>query len=203
MGFFSKIFGDEEDEKPSILSDKNTKLYFQQAHKLMSGVVLAAYTSNRLVPSLRSGKEKYYLSICFLFGMHGSFIDEYIKNHDKRIAEYLQTIVHLFNGGLNKDISKNLFNGVNIKPNNEGGFSQQNADVCLWYLKQKISFDKPNGLFKVKLSGSHLIHSTILKLSAEDKKKYKKMGSYLDEKKTMPLFTLTKIFEDKKIKLKL
>jgi hypothetical protein len=29
------------------------------------------------------------------------------------------------------------------------------------------------------------------------------MGSYLDEKKTMPLFTLTKIFEDKKIKLKL
>ena len=64
MGFFSKIFGGEENEKPSLLSDEKIKLLIQESVKLMTLSLVAAYIplsleKNLKSKSLRIGKERY------------------------------------------------------------------------------------------------------------------------------------------------
>jgi len=207
MGFFSKIFGGEENGKSSLLSDEKIKLLIQESIKLTTVNLLAAYPMLLIEKKLkgkilRTGKERYYLSICFLFGMHASNLDELINNQDERTAEYMQSIVHLFHLSLPTKIKKTIFQGVNFKPNKEGGFSQQNADVCKWYIKKRIKPIPSDNFHKVKITGSHLFHLHIKKkLSTEENKMYKKMGSYI-KTKMEPNFALSTIFRDNKTKFK-
>jgi len=207
MGFFSTIFGEGEKEKSSLLSDEKIKLLLQESIKLMTVNLVAAYPMLLIEKklkgkSLRTGKERYYLSICFLFGMHASNLDELINNQDERMAEYMQSIVHLFHLSIPAKIKKTIFQGVKFEPNKEGGFSQQNSDVCKWYIKKRIKPIPSDNFHKVKITGSHFMHLYIKKkLSTGESKMYKKMGSYINTK-IEPSFALNQIFRDNKTKFK-
>ena len=207
MGFFSKIFGGEESQKPSILSDKVQMEFVQFTIKLMSTYLVASYLPISLAEKLkvkkeRTGKERYYLSICFLFGMHASKLDELANNQDERMPEYMQSIVHLFHLSVPEQMKKSIFKGVDFKPNKKGGFSVQNAEVCKWYLKKKIKPLPGDNFHKVKITGAHVIHLKVnQKLSSKETKMYEKMGSYLTSKLNPPM-VLSSIFEDNKTKFK-
>ena len=207
MGFFSKIFGSEESQKPSILSDKVQMEFVQFTIKLMSTYLVASYLPISLAEKLkvkkeRTGKERYYLSICFLFGMHASKLDELANNQDERMSEYMQSIVHLFHLSVPDQMKKSIFKGVDFKPNNEGGFSAQNAEACKWYLKKEIKPLPGDNFYKVKITGNHVVHLQVnQKLSSKETKMYQKMGSYLTSKLNPPM-VLSSIFEDKKTKFK-
>ena len=126
MGFFSKIFGEEK--KSSVLSDKNYQMLLEQASKIMLMYLVAAYPILSLekklkVKNSRTGKERYLLSICFLFGMHAQILDELVSNLDERAPEYMQSIVHIFHTSMPDIMKKKIFPGINFKPNKEGGFS--------------------------------------------------------------------------------
>ena len=206
MGFFSKIFGDEESQKSSILSDKKQMEFVQFTIQLMSAYLVASYLPISLAQKLkvkkkRTGKERYYLSICFLFGMHAAKFDELTKNQDERLPEFMQSIVHLFHLSVPEKMRKSIFKGIDFKPNKEGGFSKQNAEVCKWYLKKNIQPLPSDNFYKVKISGTHVVHSKVNKLSSKETKMYEKMGSYLTSKLNPPM-VLSSIFEDKKTKFK-
>ena len=206
MGFFSKIFGGEENQNPSILSDKAQQEYVQFTIQLMSAYLVASYLPISLAKKLkvkkkRTGKERYYLSIVFLFGMHASKLDELINNQDRRLAEYMQSIVHLFHISVPKKMQKSIFQDVDFKPNKEGGFSIQNAEVCKWYLRKKIKPIPGDNFHKVKITGVHVIHSKVKKLTSKETKKYEEMGSYLTSKLNPPM-VLSSIFDDKKTNFK-
>ena len=207
MGFFSKIFGDEENKKPSILSDKTQMEFVHFTIKLMSTYLVASYLPISLAEKLkvkkkRTGKERYYLSICFLFGMHASKFDELTKNHDERMPEFMQSIVHLFHLSVPEKMQKSIFKGIDFKPNKEGGFSKQNAEICKWYLKKDIKPLPGDNFYKVKITGTHVVHLQVKqKLSSKETEMYKKMGSYLTSNLNPPM-VLSSIFEDKKTKFK-
>ncbi len=206
MGFFSKIFGDDENQKSSILSDKKQMEIVQFTIKLMSAFLVAAYlpislTEKLKVKKKRTGKERYYLSICFLFGMHAAKFDELTNNQDERLPEFMQSIVHLFNLSVPEKMRKSIFKGVDFKPNKEGGFSKQNAEVCKWYLKKNIKPLPGDNFHKVKITGTHVVHLKVSKLSSKETKMYEKMGSYLTSKLNHAM-VLSSIFEDKKTNFK-
>ena len=56
MGFFSKIFGDEENKKPSILSDKTQMEFVHFTIKLMSTYLVASYLPISLAEKLKVKK---------------------------------------------------------------------------------------------------------------------------------------------------
>jgi|TARA_B100001971_G_scaffold139832_1_gene129154 hypothetical protein len=207
MGFFSKIFGGEESQKTSILSNKETQVFLQESVKLMSVYLVASYLPISLAEKLkvkkkRTGKERYYLSICFLFGMHASKLDELMNNLDEKAPEYMQSIVHMFHLSVPEKMKKSIFKGIDFEPNKEGGFSKQNAEVCKWYVKKKIRPLPGDNFHKVKITGNHVMHLHIKKkLSPKETKMYEKMGSYLKNKLNPPM-VLSAIFEDEKTKFK-
>ena len=206
MGFFSKIFGSQESQKPSILSDKIQMDSVQFTIKLMSVCLMASYFSISLAKGLkvkekRTGKERYYLSICFLFGMHAAKFDELKKNQDERLPEFMQSIVHLFHLSVPEKMQKSIFKGVDFKPNKQGGFSKQNAEVCKWYLKKNIKPLPGDNFYKVNITGTHFMHSKVKKLSPKENKMYEKMGSYLTSKLNPPM-VLNSIFKDEKTRFK-
>ena len=207
MGFFSNLFGNEKEN--NIYKDESAKIVLDASIKAMSYSLLTAYPMMTLSKSLmktsndsKTGKERYLLSICFLFGLNDMTLQKMIDEQNDQLIEYMQYIIHLFHESTPENLKKAFFPGINFKPNADGGFSQQNVNGLKWYLKKKITPNKRDNFHKVKITGGHVMILTLLKKTSQEQKKMLiAMNSYVADEK-QPLWALGDIFKDKNTKFK-
>ena len=121
-------------------------------------------------------KKRYSQLVSLIFGFLMLHLEKLKKDE---VTEAMQFSVHILNEHLNKDHS-DFFEGIDFRPNNQGGYSQLNKDICKWY----IDNFSHKSVKKIRITGTHLFLLLINKNSISDGtyKNLKRDGSLLNKK---------------------
>ena len=188
MGIFSKLFGNES--KNDIYQDESAKIILDASIKAMSYSLLTAYPMMKLSKKItktsndnKTAKERYLLTICFLFGFNDMTLQKMIDDRNDQLVEYMQFIIHLFHGSTPDNLKKTFFSGIDFKPHVDGGYSQQNVNALNWYLKKRIKPNQKDSFHKVKITGAHLSMLTLIKKNLYRTKKNADSYGYLYQRR--------------------
>jgi len=116
-------------------------------------------------------RKRYSQLVCLALGF---ITPNLLTLKENEMIESMQFTVHCLN-----DIFKKYFNdffeGIDLKPNNQGGYSQLNADICKWYAENSNNQSER----KIVATGRHLFYLQVGKGSISDQvyKDLKKDGT--------------------------
>ena len=116
-------------------------------------------------------RKRYSQLVCLALG----FISPNLLTlKEDEMIEAMQFTVHCLNDSFKK-YQSDFFEAVDLNPNNEGGYSQLNADICKWYAENCNNKSER----KIVATGRHLFYLQVGKGSISDQvyKDLKKDGT--------------------------
>ena len=120
-------------------------------------------------------RKRYSQLVCLALG----FISPNLLTlKDDEKIEAMQFTVHILNDAFRKYHS-DFFEGIDLKPNDQDGYSQLNADICKWYAENCNNKSER----KIVTTGRHLFYLQVGKGSISDQayKDLKKDGTILSK----------------------
>ncbi len=132
-------------------------------------------------------RKRYSQLVCLALG----FISPNLLTlKENEMIESMQFTVHILNDSFRKYHS-DFFEGIDLKPNDQDGYSQLNADICKWYVE---NFNNKSER-KIVATGRHLFYLQVGKGSISDQayKDLKKDGTILSKDSESNLVNLFNI----------
>jgi hypothetical protein len=173
------------------MQEVTSKIIGEVLIKIVTSLTLMRkYSTINKVKNNKSISKKRYSQLVSL--MFGFLMLQLEKLKDKEITEAMQFSVHMLNEHLSKSHS-DFFEGIDFMPNNQGGYSQLNSDICKWYID---NFNNKS-VKKIRVTGTHLFLLFVGKGSISDQnyENLKKDGTLLAKDSDYNLLTaLNEIF---------
>jgi hypothetical protein len=136
-------------------------------------VMIKLSTINKLKNNKIIRRKRYSQLVALLFGFLMLHLQ---KLKDQEVTEAMQFSVHMLNEHLSKSHS-DFFEGIDFRPNDQGGYSKLNSDICKWYIDNFSN----ESIKPIRVTGTHLFLLLVEKNSISDQtyENLKKDGSLL------------------------
>tara|TARA_B100001057_G_C22647377_1_gene870673 strand:- start:381 stop:929 length:549 start_codon:yes stop_codon:yes gene_type:complete len=140
-------------------------------YSLVNCYAFFGLTKRNELTDKKKARQRYCQSVCLFFGAIAPAMQ---RQSDNEIVEFMQMAVHLFNNSMKK-FHKNLFYGLDLEPNSQGGFSELNAEIGRWFL-ENMSTPIISAIVE---TGTHMMASTYdgNKINKKTLNQFNKMGS--------------------------
>jgi len=140
-------------------------------HSLVNCYVFFRLKKENELTDKKKARQRYCQSICLFFGCIAPAM---YRQSENEIVEFMQMAVHMFNNSMKK-FHNNLFYGLDLEPNSQGGFSELNAEIGRWF------FDNMSTpiISSIVETGTHMMASTYdgNKINKKTLNQYNKAGS--------------------------
>jgi len=147
--------------------------------------------------SVGTPKERYYKSVCLLFGCAWVWMNKNIKD-SRDFTSFIQFGVHFFNYSFSDEIKKSMFKGINFDSGPDDKYSDLNSEVCKWFAENQNT----HAVMAIIETGVHMMMAMINKNKIDQKnlEQHQKLGS-LFEKDNQPIDAIRLVMENRNLKI--